>query len=250
MKPVIGIVFGEDPEQRVGQKCMLNSSYIQAVVDAGGIPLPIPVTDDPSRALDYIDMLDGLLLPGGEDVTPWLFGEEPVPQVTYVMEDNDRLELEVLRLAIERHLPVFGICRGIQLLAVALGGKLYQDLPSQHPGGIAHKQSTAIRSQLSHSASVEPGSLMEQLLGKEPLRVNSFHHQAVKEVPAGFRVTVTAPDGVIEAMENGDGTMFAVQWHPELLRERYPRFQPLFQHLIQLAASRKATRSFAPAGAK
>lgn len=239
MKPVIGIVFGEDPEQRVGAKCMLNTSYIQAIVDAGGIPLPIPVTDDPSRALDYIDMLDGLLLPGGEDVTPWLFGEEPVPQVTYVMEVNDRLELEVLRLAVERQLPVLGICRGIQLLAVALGGRLYQDLPSQRPGGIAHRQSTATRSQLSHTAAVEPGSLMERLLGPEPLRVNSFHHQAVREVPAGFRATVTAPDGVIEAMENAGGTMYAVQWHPELLVERYPRFRPLFRHLVELAAAKK-----------
>ncbi len=239
MKPVIGIVFGEDPAQGVGRKCMLNSSYIEAITEAGGIPLPIPVTDDPGRALDYIDMLDGLLLPGGEDVTPYLFGEEPVPQVTYVMENTDRMELEVLRLAMERHLPVFGICRGIQLLAVAMGGKLYQDLPSQLPGGIAHKQSTAVRSQLSHTAAVEPGSLMERLLGKEPLRINSFHHQAVREVPAGFRATATAPDGVIEAMENADGTMFAVQWHPELLVERYPRFRPLFSHLVEQALRAK-----------
>lgn len=236
MKPVIGIVFGEDPALGVGSKCMLNSSYIQAVADAGGIPLPIPVTGDASRALDYIDLLDGLLLPGGEDVTPWLFGEEPVPQVTYVMEDTDRMELEMLRLARERQLPVLGICRGIQLLAVAMGGRLYQDLPSQHPGGIAHKQSSATRSQLSHSAAVEPGSLLERLLGEEPLRVNSFHHQAVKEVPAGFRATVTAPDGIIEAMESDDGTMLAVQWHPELLVERYPRFRALFRYLVERAA--------------
>ncbi len=96
-----------------------------------------------------------------------------------------------------------------------------------------------MRSQLSHTAAVEPGSLMERLLGKEPLRINSFHHQAVREVPAGFRATATAPDGVIEAMENADGTMFAVQWHPELLVERYPRFRPLFSHLVEQALRAK-----------
>lgn len=238
MKPVIGMVFSQDPEIRAN-KYILNAPYVAAVIKAGGIPLPIPADGDPSRAADYIDLLDGLLLPGGEDVTPWLYGEEPVPQVTYMTEDKDLLESELIRLAVERKKPVFGICRGMQIMTTTLGGKLYQDLSTQYPGCIAHRQNVSIRSQLTHTAKVEPGSLMEKLLGEETLRINSYHHQAVKEVPAGFRATAVAPDGILEAIENEDGTMFAVQWHPEELVERYPRFRPLFNHLIALAKKDK-----------
>ena len=238
MKPVIGFVFSIDMENRPN-KYVLNVPYVAAVIRAGGIPMPIPVDGDPSRAADYIDMIDGLLLPGGEDVTPNLYGEEPVPQVTYMLEDKDRFEMELIRLAIERKKPILGICRGMQILATTLGGKMYQDLPTQYPGCICHRQNTTIRSQLSHTAKVEPGSLMEKLLGEEPLRVNTYHHQAVKELPAGFRGTVVAPDGILEAMESEDGTMIAVQWHPEELVEKYPRFRPLFDHLIALASKKQ-----------
>lgn len=238
MKPVIGFVFSVSPETSAN-KYLLNSTYVNAVIRAGGIPLPIPVDGDPARAADYIDLIDGLLLPGGSDVTPWLYGEEPVPQVTYVLEDKDRMEMELIRMAAERKMPIFGICRGMQILATTLGGKMYQDLESQYPGCICHRQDMSIRSQLSHTAAVEKGSLMANLLGEETLRVNTYHHQAVKVVPEGFRATVVAPDGVLEAMENADGTMFAVQWHPEELVEKYPRFRPLFDHLIALAAKNK-----------
>ena len=238
MKPVIGFVFSIDMENRPN-KYVLNVPYVAAVIRAGGIPLPIPVDGDPSRALDYIDMIDGLLLPGGEDVTPFIYGEEPVPQVTYMIEDKDRMEMELIRLAMERKKPIFGICRGMQILTATLGGNLYQDLNTQYPNVIAHRQNTSIRSQLTHTVKVEPGSLMAKLLGEDTLRINSYHHQAVKEVPAGFSISVVAPDGVAEAMESSDGTMFAVQWHPEELVDRYPRFMPLFDHLIALAKKNK-----------
>lgn len=129
-------------------KHIINTPYIDAIFAAGGTPVLVPVGGGPERARDYTGILDGLLLPGGEDVTPNLYGEEPRPQVTYMNEDRDRMEMELLALALERRLPVFGICRGMQLVAAALGGALYQDLPTQRPGSVAHSQDRSIRAQL------------------------------------------------------------------------------------------------------
>lgn len=190
-KPVIGMFVGPFPKLVPG-KHMMNSPYIHAVAGAGGTPLLLPVTGDPSAAEAYIELLDGLLLPGGADITPTLYGEDPVSQVTYLLEDQDRLELSLIRLASERQMPILGICRGIQLLNVAFGGTLYQDLSSQYPGCIGHSQDMSTQSQLTHRAQLVSGSLMEQLLGTESLFVNSYHHQALKETASGFTVSAYA----------------------------------------------------------
>lgn len=237
MRPRIALAAAGNPSLLPG-KHIVNTPYINAILAAGGAPVLVPVGGGPERARDYIDILDGLLLPGGEDVTPNLYGEEPRPQVTYMNEDRDRLEMELLALALERRLPVFGICRGMQLLAASLGGALYQDLPTQQPGSVAHSQDRSIRAQLTHRVTLAPESMLEELLGKEPLRVNSYHHQAVKTPPPGFQITAWAADGVAEGMENLDGSVYAVQWHPEELVERYGRFRPLFRRLVELAQAR------------
>ncbi|WP_369282321.1 gamma-glutamyl-gamma-aminobutyrate hydrolase family protein [Oscillibacter sp. GMB15532] len=233
-KPAIGMVIGPSPALMTG-KHIVNTPYIQAIVHAGGTPLLLPVTGDPATANEYIDLLDGLLIPGGADVTPTLYGEDSVPQVTYMLEDQDRLELALIHLASERQMPIFGICRGIQLLNVAFGGTLYQDIPSQCPGCIGHSQDVSTRSQMTHRVQLVPGSLMEQLLGAEPLFVNSYHHQAIKELAPGFSVSACAADGVVEAFENEARHIYAVQWHPEELVDRYDRFRPLFRHLVEEA---------------
>ena len=238
-KPVIGLVAAEHPKT-IAAKHLVNTPYINALIAAGATPLVIPVDRDAGRAEEYIPLLDGLLVPGGEDVTPILYGQDPVPQVTYSNADKDRMELALVRLAAERHLPIFGICRGIQLMNICFGGTLCQDLPSQRPNRICHYQDMAIRSQLTHQVSLAPGSLMERLLGGDsPLYVNSYHHQALETVAPGFSVTATAADGTIEAMENAAGDIYAVQWHPEELVELHPRFRPLFRHLAELAAQRR-----------
>ena len=237
MRPRIGLAAAENPALLPG-KHIINTPYIDAIFAAGGTPVLVPVGGGPERARDYIGILDGLLLPGGEDVTPNLYGEEPRPQVTYMNEDRDRMEMELLALALERRLPVFGICRGMQLVAAALGGALYQDLPTQRPGSVAHSQDRSIRAQLTHRVTLAPGSVLEELLGKEPLRVNSYHHQAVKTPSPGFQITAWAADGVAEGMENQDGSVYAVQWHPEELVERCGRFRPLFRRLVELAGAR------------
>ncbi len=235
MKPVIGFVAAQNPKV-LPDRHIVNTPYINAVIVAGGTPVLIPVDRNPDRAEEYISMLDGLLIPGGEDVTPSLYGQAPIWQVTYMNEDKDRMELALIRLAVERRIPVFGICRGIQLLNVCFGGTLYQDLPFQVAGSVCHLQDMAIRSQLTHPVELESGSLMRTLLGSEPLYVNSYHHQALKDLAPNFIVTARSPDGVIEAVEDPERNIYAVQWHPEELVTRYPRFRPLFAHLVKLAA--------------
>ena len=150
-------------------------------------------------------------------------------------EEKDRMELALIRGAVDRGMPVFGICRGIQLLNVCFGGTLYQDLPAQYPGVLGHAQDMAIRGQLTHRVTLEPDSLLEKLLGGEPLSVNSYHHQAVRTPAPGFTVTARAADGVIEGVEDPERNLYAVQWHPEDLVESHPRFRPLFRHLVERA---------------
>nr|WP_325193205.1 gamma-glutamyl-gamma-aminobutyrate hydrolase family protein [uncultured Oscillibacter sp.] len=234
MRPVIGMITAPNPKLLHGRH-LINTSYVRAVIAAGGTPLLIPSDEDDGLAAEYLPLLHGLLVPGGEDVTPALYGEDPLRQVTFMNEEKDRMELALIRGAVERGMPVFGICRGIQLLNVCFGGTLYQDLPAQYPGVLGHAQDMAIRGQLTHRVTLEPDSLLEKLLGGEPLSVNSYHHQAVRTPAPGFTVTARAADGVIEGVEDPERNLYAVQWHPEDLVESHPRFRPLFRHLVERA---------------
>lgn len=234
VRPVIGMITAPNPKLLHGRH-LINTSYVRAVIAAGGTPLLIPSDEDDGLAAEYLPLLHGLLVPGGEDVTPALYGEDPLRQVTFMNEEKDRMELALIRGAVDRGMPVFGICRGIQLLNVCFGGTLYQDLPAQYPGVLGHAQDMAIRGQLTHRVTLEPDSLLEKLLGGEPLSVNSYHHQAVRTPAPGFTVTARAADGVIEGVEDLERNLYAVQWHPEDLVESHPRFRPLFRHLVERA---------------
>ena len=234
VRPVIGMITAPNPKLLHGRH-LINTSYVRAVIAAGGTPLLSPSDGDDGLAAEYLPLLHGLLVPGGEDVTPALYGEDPLRQVTFMHEEKDRMELALIRGAVDRGMPVFGICRGIQLLNVCFGGTLYQDLPTQYPGVLGHAQDMAIRGQLTHRVTLEPDSLLEKLLGGEPLSVNSYHHQAVRTPAPGFTVTARAADGVIEGVEDPERNLYAVQWHPEDLVESHPRFRPLFRHLVERA---------------
>lgn len=226
--PVIGI----SGNFREGD-CTLAQAYYMSVVEAGGTPVVIPSYDDEKALVSLLDTLDGIVLSGGADIDPDYLGEEPLDCVS-INPRRDAQELMLVRLAVDRQIPVLGICRGIQVLAAALGGKLYQDIRSQHDGECIEHSQTIARGLPSHDVRLVKDSLLYSLFGKEVLAVNSFHHQAVKEAPEGFRVTAMAPDGIIEGIEStAFRPILGVQWHPEcFILENDRTMMPVFGWLI------------------
>lgn len=198
------------------QRSGVNAAYVNATLRTGGIPLVLPPVIRSADVSRVVDTLDGLLLTGGEDIDPVLFGEAPHPKLGNVDPDRDRFELAIFADAWKRGMPVLAICRGIQVVNVALGGTLWQDIPSQRPGSLVHA-ATSARDQRTHPVDLVPGSRTADALGGTRIEINSFHHQSIKALAPGLVVTGVAPDGEIEAVEStGEGPwMLAVQWHPE-----------------------------------
>ncbi len=229
--PVIGI----SGNFREGD-CTLAQAYYMSVLEAGGTPVVIPSYDNDKALVSLLDTLDGIVLSGGADIDPDYLGEEPLDCIS-INPRRDRQELTLVRLAVDRQIPVLGICRGIQVLTAALGGKLYQDIKTQHDQTCIGHSQTIARGLPSHEVKLVKDSLLYGFFGKETLAVNSFHHQAVKEVPAGFRVTAFAPDGIIEGMEStAFRPILGVQWHPEcFLLENDRTMMPIFSWLIEQA---------------
>jgi putative glutamine amidotransferase len=194
----------------------LTAAYVTALESAGLIPLIVPPLSSSDAASAVLDSVAGLVLTGGEDVDPARYGEKRHEKVRSVSAARDATEAALIKEARERGTPVLAICRGIQILNVALGGTLVQDIPSQCETDIAHDEESA-RDSRTHEISVEPGSLIARAIGTEHCTVNSFHHQSVKRVADGMRVTARSPDGIIEGLESTDEDwwVMAVQWHPE-----------------------------------
>lgn len=231
-RPVIGISTCED-----SGKTRVNTVYIKAVERAGGIPLLLPCTRRPELIADLLQQVDALILTGGEDLHPLLYGEEPLQQLEEVDSSRDVYDLLLLHVALKRGMPILGICRGEQLCNVGMGGTLYQDLPSQQPQSLMHRQSIPA-SVGAHTITIEPDSYLYRLLGQRTAVVNSFHHQAIKEVAPGLKVSARAADGVVEAVEGFPTyNLLAVQFHPEhlVVGEQAAFFLPLFTDLIQRA---------------
>ena len=230
-KPVIGISCSID-----GSTVEVGMTYVVSVRKAGGVPFVIPLTTSEKEIDEYLDRIDGLLMTGGEDVSSLLFNQEPSLYQGEVVPNRDKYDLTIIRRAIKRGIPVFGICRGEQCLNIAMGGDLIQDIPSTVPDAIQHRQN-APRGHASHTISIEKGSLLTKLLGTDSAAVNSFHHQAVGKVAPGYKVTARAKDGVVEAIESADGKSFGVQFHPEgFVYSGSYEFLPLFEHLVKLAS--------------
>lgn len=219
--------------------CTLAEGYYQSVLKAGGVPVILPPYEETDALLQTLDRLDGIVLTGGADINPLYWGEEPVKELHGINPRRDRQELLLVRLAADRQIPILGICRGIQTITAALGGELYQDIHVQIEGTrIKHDQDLE-RSYASHTVQIVPNSLLHKLFGTDTIAVNSFHHQAVKEVPSGFRVCACATDGVIEAIESTEyKSILGVQWHPECFILRGDEcMMPLFEWLVHEAAS-------------
>jgi putative glutamine amidotransferase len=225
MSPIIGVA-----------PCRSLPDYLESVRRAGGEPRVLdPVADRPD---EVVGAIAGLLLTGGVDVNPSRYGEEREKTVVNVEEDRDAFEFALLKAARERVIPVFGICRGLQVMNVAFGGNLFQDIGAQMTGILEHTVATPPCS-IAHEVWVSKGSrlwtLMQEKMGDaDTCSVNSRHHQAVKRLAPGFEVTATAPDGVVEAIECGNGSTFClgVQWHPENFW-RTGEFRPLFEGFIE-----------------
>lgn len=234
-KPLIGITgnFGE-------KGCELAEGYFESVVRAGGSPVVLPPLSDHEALVPLLDRLDGLVLSGGADLNPLLIGEEPSPALGFINGRRDESELLLVRLAFDRQLPMLGICRGCQMLAVALGGSVWQDL-SQDPdrkAAVKHSQELD-RSYPSHTVSVEEASMLHSIFATDELAVNSFHHQAVHSAGPHLRVSARAKDGVVEAIESSEHkSILGVQWHPEAFCLRGDTSMlPLFRWLTNEASN-------------
>jgi putative glutamine amidotransferase len=232
---VIGITTGRGVVDG-NETIRLGEAYVQAVLRAGGIPLLLPpVGKLPLEAV--LPRLDGLLLTGGGDIDPVLFDGRRHPSIYGIDAERDELEIALVRAAVRQGLPFLAICRGIQVVNVALGGTLYTDIADQLPGALAHPwQAGAPRDRLVHPVKVEADSRLAEMLGASgQVQVNSLHHQGIQRLAAGLRSTATAPDGLIEAVEATTSPFgLAVQWHPECLPALAP-MQALFQGLVTAA---------------
>lgn len=231
MKPFIGMtaVYTAVADLQVYRT---NQAYIESIVRAGGIPVMLPEAAPVEDCARYAQMLDGLLVPGGIDVSPYLYGEEAMPKVTHISRRLDIFEIELIRQMAELKKPILGICRGHQLINVAFGGTLYQDLDTQMPGHLCHHQDGSTREEPFHKVVLEKESRLATILEQDFVETNTFHHQAVKEVAPSLKIVGSTSDGVVEAIEAEGQFIIGVQWHPEGMALRYPVFDNLFQALI------------------
>lgn len=220
---------------------VMNSRYSVAMADAGAAPAMIPLF---SRDLDSLravyERVDGILLAGGVDMDPGTFGETPHPRLGRVDPDRDAVELELARWAIEERKPILGLCRGHQVLNVALGGTLWQDIESQLPDAIKHDyfpNAGYARDYKAHPVAVVPGSRLDAAFRRAAIEVNSMHHQAVKELAGSLQASGRAPDGLIEAFESGtEHFLVGVQWHPEMFERSDEGTRELFRQFVAAAA--------------
>lgn len=243
MRPLIGIscsmgqaIYSMTQDNVPQLQHRLGDSYVKAVMQAGGIPVLLPNSTDLSCVEELAAGLDGFLLSGGGDVDPALFGERATAQLGAVTPGRDDFELALARYVMnETDKPVLGICRGIQVMNVAMGGTLHIDLPSD--GKLCHSLTMYPRNVRTHDVKVIPETRMEEIMAGLEGRVNSFHHQSIRDVADCFTVSaVSADDGVIEAVEQpGERFVVGVQWHPEELT-KFPEAQKLFQAFVDAAA--------------
>lgn len=211
----------------------VNRDYGESIRRAGAVPMLLMAQDDEDAVRSQVERVDGVLLSGGYDVTPQLYGEEPMWEQGFTYPLVDQFNLKVIKAARELGKPVFGICKGIQVVNVAFGGTLYQDLKKQVPGCIKHSQQ-APRQYGTHEVEIRKDSFLGECL-PEKILTNSFHHQSVKQVAKGFRVIAKASDGVVEAIENTEGSFIcAVQWHPEMMASHGDeQMLHIFEHFIE-----------------
>lgn len=252
-RPIIGIPtqglqsFGGIPAD-IPPSWAMSQRYIQVLTGTGAIPWMIPLLPDDIDTLRGIyDELDGVFLPGGADIDPTMYGEHRHPNCDRSDSARDRVELILTEWALRDRKPVLGVCRGLQLINLAAGGTLWQDLASQRPTSIKHDyfpfRDGYARDHLAHSVTVSDGTQLAEIVGSGERQVNSMHHQGIRDLASGLVVSATAPDGLIEAIEvGGDQFLVAVQWHPEALTEKDSPSQRLFAAFTTAARDHRRER--------
>jgi putative glutamine amidotransferase len=242
MRPIIGITCGTNSTDNNSSENSIGGSYISAIESAGGTPLVIPIVQNEACLDDSLEIIDGLLLSGGVDIDPVYFGEEAEPGLGKVDADRDRVEVYLTTKSLEKDIPILGICRGIQILNVAAGGTLYQDINTDLNNILKHRQ-TAQGWYGTQSIEVKEGSRLLDILGQSTIRVNSFHHQSVKKIAPNFKISAVASDGIIEGIEGVNRRLsIGVQFHPEVMWQNNPPISAIFTAFINAARSYKQAR--------
>lgn len=238
-KPIIGIstsVLVDEGDGFPGyERIYVNKDYVSSVISAGAVPLMIPMDATEENLRQTLELVDGMIFSGGHDIAPIRYGEEPHQKLQEICPERDDFDFLLYRLAKEHSLPILGICRGFQLMNVSEGGKLYQDLSLKNTESLKHSQGHG-PSIPTHTVKVEPGSKFYKILGKEEIRVNSFHHQAVKSTSENVAISGKALDNVVEAIELKNYPFgLGVQFHPEMLQAKEEDMKKIFAALVSAA---------------
>ncbi len=243
MRPLIGIPCQADYREGSGRPIYCNNrAYAHALEHAGGVPVLIPMVNDPGTLHTLLERLDGILFSGGSDIQPVHYGEEPHPLLGKIDHQLDELELTMARWALQANMPTLGVCRGMQLVNIALGGTLYQDVDAQASPTIQHSKRDLPRHTLIHSILIEEGSKMEEVFGTREIRVNSLHHQAVNKPGRGVRISGRAEDGIAELLEVPEKHFVAAaQGHPEEIYMLETVWANLFSAFVDACATRNSS---------
>ncbi len=249
-RPVIGVTTQtlEEIPDELPRCWIMSQRYVKTLIGSGAIPWIIPLLDDEATLRAIYDRVDGIFLPGGVDIDPDSYNEARTPACGRVDPDRDRTEIMISNWAMKDGKPILAVCRGAQLLSVAAGGSLYQDVTIEYPGAIKHdywpKSGVSTRQDLVHDVSVVPNTRLDRILGTSEFRVNSMHHQGIKNLPQNLVANAFAPDGLIEGVEaKEDEFVVGVQWHPEDLADKDPQMRKLFDAFVDASAAYHVTRS-------
>ncbi len=233
-KPVIGLVPLWDSTKN---SFWMLPGYLEGITQGGGLPLILPLTEDPAELAQLVTLCDGFLFTGGHDVSPWVYGAERAGDCAECCEGRDRMERQLLPLVLAADKPALGICRGIQLMNAVLGGSLYQHLPRELPSPVNHRMQPPYDG-VAHPVALLPGTPLQLLLGQRELGVNSCHHQGLRDLSPELAVMATAPDGLVEAVYRpASRFVWAVQWHPEFSYRKDAASRRIFAALVEAAES-------------